>query len=162
MEKINFIVIDDSDKLRDFIKQLVAEEQSEYTVEEQKPHPAVSEDMKRRVTKIIQDLGVPANIKGYAYLRDAILISIANPDAINSITKVLYPEVAKQNQTTPTRVERAIRHAIEVAWSRGNNEMAEKIFGYTVNLTRGKPTNSEFIALIADMMRIDPQERQII
>ena len=111
---------------------------------------------------MIQDLGVPANIKGYTYLRDAILISIANPDAINSITKVLYPEVAKQNQTTPTRVERAIRHAIEVAWSRGNNETAVKIFGYTVNLAKGKPTNSEFIALIADRMRIDPEARQII
>ena len=162
VEKINFIVIDDSEKLKELIKQLVAEEHAQYTLEEKQAAPAVSEDMKRRVTKMIQDLGVPANIKGYAYLRDAILLSIANPDAINSITKVLYPEVAKINQTTPTRVERAIRHAIEVAWSRGNNEMAEKIFGYTVNLTRGKPTNSEFIALIADRRRIDPEERQII
>ena len=162
MEKINFIVIDDKDQLKDFIKQLVAEERAEYAIEERQQGPVVTEDIKRRVTKMIQDLGVPANIKGYTYLRDAILISIANPDAINSITKVLYPEVAKQNQTTPTRVERAIRHAIEVAWSRGNNETAVKIFGYTVNLAKGKPTNTEFIALIADRMRIDPEARQII
>ena len=162
MDKINFIVIDDQDKLKEFIKQLVAQEQAEYTIEEKQQVPAVTEDIKRRVTKMIQDLGVPANIKGYTYLRDAILLAIANPDAINSITKVLYPEVAKQNQATPTRVERAIRHAIEVAWSRGNNETAVKVFGYTVNLAKGKPTNSEFIALIADRMRIDPEEKQII
>ncbi|MBS5523276.1 MAG: hypothetical protein KHX56_13510, partial [Clostridiales bacterium] len=87
MEKINFIVIDDKDKLKDFIKQLIAEERAEYTIEEKQQGPVVTEDIKRRVTKMIQDLGVPANIKGYTYLRDAILISIANPDAINSITK---------------------------------------------------------------------------
>lgn len=162
MEKINFIVIDDKEKLRDFIKQLVAEEHAEYAMKDKPKGPVVTEDIKRRVTKMIQDLGVPANIKGYTYLRDAILIAIENPDAINSITKVLYPEVAKHNQTTSTRVERAIRHAIEVAWSRGNNETAVKIFGYTVNLAKGKPTNSEFIALIADRMRIDPEERQIM
>ncbi len=162
MEKINFIVIDDKEDLKELIRQLVSEDAGHYEVSSGTQGPDVTEDMKRRVTKMIQDLGVPANIKGYAYLRDAILICIANPDAINSITKVLYPEVAKMNQTTPTRVERAIRHAIEVAWSRGNNEMAVKIFGYTVNLAKGKPTNSEFIALIADRMRIDPSERQIM
>ena len=156
MDKINFIVIDDGEKLRTLIKELVSEEKAEYAVEEKEAEPGpVSEFMRRKVTKMIQDLGVPANIKGYTYLRDAILIAIARPEAINSITKVLYPEVAKLNQTTPTRVERAIRHAIEVAWARGNNDFAEKVFGYTLNMTKGKPTNSECIALIADRIRID-------
>lgn len=161
MDKINFIVIDDSEKMKDFIRQLIAEEKVDYGVEDAEPVKPVTEDIKRRVTRMIQDLGVPANIKGYTYLRDAILIAISNPNAINSITKVLYPEVAKLNQTTPTRVERAIRHAIEVAWARGNNETAVKIFGYTVNLAKGKPTNSEFIALIADRIRISTEEKQI-
>lgn len=161
MDKINFIVIDDSEKMKDFIRQLIAEDKAGYGVEDVENVKPVTEDIKRRVTRMIQDLGVPANIKGYTYLRDAILIAISNPNAINSITKVLYPEVAKLNQTTPTRVERAIRHAIEVAWARGNNETAIKIFGYTVNLAKGKPTNSEFIALIADRIRISTEEKQI-
>lgn len=162
MDKINFIVIDDSEKMKDFIRQLIAEEKVSYGVEDAEPVKPVTEDIKRRVTRMIQDLGVPANIKGYTYLRDAILIAISNPNAINSITKVLYPEVAKLNQTTPTRVERAIRHAIEVAWARGNNETAVKIFGYTVNLAKGKPTNSEFIALIADRIRIGTEENKLV
>lgn len=162
MDKINFIVIDDSEKMKELNKQLIAEDKVDYSMGDSEPAKPVTEDIKRRVTRMIQDLGVPANIKGYTYLRDAILIAISNPNAINSITKVLYPEVAKLNQTTPTRVERAIRHAIEVAWARGNNETAVKIFGYTVNLAKGKPTNSEFIALIADRIRISTEEKQII
>ena len=108
-----------------------------------------------RVTNIIHDVGVPAHIKGYQYIREAILLAIENEDIINSITKVLYPSLAKKYQTTPSRVERAIRHAIEVAWNRGQIEMHDKIFGYTVNSNKGKPTNSEFIAMIADKLRLE-------
>jgi two-component system response regulator (stage 0 sporulation protein A) len=107
------------------------------------------------ITNIIHDIGIPAHIKGYQYLRDAILIVINNIETINQITKVLYPEVAKIYKTTPSRVERAIRHSIEVAWSRGNNRTIENIFGYTVSDMKGKPTNSEFIAMIADKLRLE-------
>jgi two-component system response regulator (stage 0 sporulation protein A) len=107
------------------------------------------------VTNIIHDIGIPAHIKGYQYLRDAIMIVINNIETINQITKVLYPEVAKIYKTTPSRVERAIRHSIEVAWSRGNNRTIENIFGYTVSDMKGKPTNSEFIAMIADKLRLE-------
>ena len=106
------------------------------------------------VTGIIHEIGVPAHIKGYQYLREAIIIAIGDMDVINAITKVLYPQVAKTFQTTPSRVERAIRHAIEVAWDRGDLDTLQRFFGYTVSNTKGKPTNSEFIALIADKLQL--------
>ena len=106
------------------------------------------------VTSIIHEIGVPAHIKGYQYLREAILIAVDDMEVINAITKVLYPQVAKAFSTTPSRVERAIRHAIEVAWDRGDLETLQRFFGYTVSNTKGKPTNSEFIALIADKLQL--------
>ena len=106
------------------------------------------------VTGIIHEIGVPAHIKGYQYLREAIIIAVEDMDVINAITKVLYPQVAKTFDTTPSRVERAIRHAIEVAWDRGDLDTLQKFFGYTVSNTKGKPTNSEFIALIADKLQL--------
>lgn len=109
------------------------------------------------VTEIIHDVGVPAHIKGYQYLREAIVMSVLDMDMLNSVTKILYPEVAKKFKTTPSRVERAIRHAIEVAWSRGKVDTIEELFGYTVSIGKGKPTNSEFIALITDKIRMNQQ-----
>ena len=106
------------------------------------------------VTEIIHQLGVPAHIKGYHYLRTSIILSVKDPEMVNAVTKLLYPTVAKQYKTTSSRVERAIRHAIEVAWDRGDIDTLNSYFGYTVNTGRGKPTNSEFIALIADKMRL--------
>ena len=106
------------------------------------------------VTNIIHEIGVPAHIKGYQYLREAIIIAVNDMDVINAITKVLYPQVAKSFSTTPSRVERAIRHAIEVAWDRGDLDTLQRFFGYTVSNTKGKPTNSEFIALIADKLQL--------
>ena len=106
------------------------------------------------VTAIIHEIGVPAHIKGYQYLREAIILTVENMDVINAVTKVLYPEVAKRFGTTPSRVERAIRHAIEVAWDRGDIETLQKYFGYTVNSAKGKPTNSELFAMIADRLQL--------
>ncbi len=106
------------------------------------------------VTDIIHEIGVPAHIKGYQYLREAIIITINDMDVINAVTKVLYPAVAKKYGTTPSRVERAIRHAIEVAWDRGDLETLQKFFGYTVSNIKGKPTNSEFIAMISDHLSL--------
>ena len=106
------------------------------------------------VTNIIHEIGVPAHIKGYQYLREAIILAVNDMDVINAITKVLYPQVAKTFGTTPSRVERAIRHAIEVAWDRGDLDTLQRFFGYTVSNTKGKPTNSEFIALIADKLQL--------
>jgi len=106
------------------------------------------------VTNIIHQMGVPAHIKGYQYLRDAILLVVNEVNLLGAVTKELYPMIAEKYQTTPSRVERAIRHAIELAWDRGNVEMMNKFFGYTINIQRGKPTNSEFIAMVADKLRI--------
>ena len=111
-----------------------------------------SQELSAQVTAIIHEIGVPAHIKGYQYLREAILIAVEDIEVINAVTKVLYPEVARRYNTTPSRVERAIRHAIEVAWDRGDLETLQKFFGYTVSNTKGKPTNSEFIAMIADRL----------
>lgn len=111
-------------------------------------------DLEQDVTDMIHEIGVPAHIKGYQYLREAIMMAVEDVDMLNSITKILYPTIAKKFQTTPSRVERAIRHAIEVAWSRGRMETLDALFGYTVNTGKGKPTNSEFIALIADRIRL--------
>ena len=107
------------------------------------------------VTSIIHEIGVPAHIKGYQYLRDAIIMSVEDMEMLNSITKILYPTIAKKHQTTPSRVERAIRHAIEGAWSRGKMDTIDELFGYTVSTGKGKPTNSEFVALIADKIRLE-------
>lgn len=111
-------------------------------------------DLERQVTAIIHEIGVPAHIKGYQYLREAIGLAVADMEIINAVTKVLYPAVAKKFGTTSSRVERAIRHAIEVAWDRGDLETLQKYFGYTVSNTKGKPTNSEFIAMIADRLML--------
>ena len=112
------------------------------------------------VTDIIHEIGVPAHIKGYQYLREAIILTVNDMDAINAVTKVLYPAVAKKFATTPSRVERAIRHAIEVAWDRGDLETLQKFFGYTVSNIKGKPTNSEFIAMIADSLTLGRKTNQ--
>ena len=108
-----------------------------------------------QVTDILHQIGVPAHIKGYHYLRDSILMSVENPDIINAVTKQLYPAVAKKYDTTSSRVERAIRHAIEVAWDRGDVDVLNSYFGYTIHTSRGKPTNSEFIAMISDKLRLE-------
>lgn len=113
-----------------------------------------TENMEIVVTDVIHQLGVPAHIKGYHYLREAILSSIEDPELLESVTKLLYPTVAKRFDTTSSRVERAIRHAIEIAWDRGNLDTLNAFFGYTVNTCKGKPTNSEFIALITDKLRL--------
>jgi len=112
------------------------------------------------VTAIIHEIGVPAHIKGYQYLREAIMIAVQDMEVINAVTKILYPEVAKRFNTTPSRVERAIRHAIEVAWDRGDLETLQKYFGYTVNSAKGKPTNSEFIAMIADRLQLQRKQKR--
>ncbi len=112
-------------------------------------------NIEARVTNILHELGVPAHIRGYHYMREAILMAISDMDVLNYITKELYPSIAKKCNTTPSRVERAIRHAIEVAWSRGKVDAIDNLFGYTVNNHKGKPTNSEFIALIADRLRLE-------
>ncbi len=111
------------------------------------------------ITNLIHEIGVPAHIKGYQYLREAIMMSVQDMEMLGSITKILYPTIAKKYQTTPSRVERAIRHAIEVAWSRGKMDTIDELFGYTVNGGKGKPTNSEFIALIADRIRLEYKNR---
>ena len=114
--------------------------------------------LKTMVTSVIHEIGVPAHIKGYQYLRNAIMMSIESPDAINAVTKIIYPTIAKSYETSPSRVERAIRHAIEVAWSRGNIDTLDSLFGYTVDDSRGKPTNSEFIAIVADFIRLESMD----
>ncbi len=117
--------------------------------------PYMERTLETDVTNIIHEVGVPAHIKGYQYLRDAIILSVEDMEMLNSITKILYPTIAKKHQTTPSRVERAIRHAIEVAWSRGKMDTIDELFGYTVSNGKGKPTNSEFVALIADKIRLE-------
>ena len=112
-------------------------------------------NLENDVTNIIHEIGVPAHIKGYQYLRESIIMSVNDIEMLNSITKILYPTIAKKYQTTPSRVERAIRHAIEVAWSRGKMDTIDELFGYTIHNGKGKPTNSEFIALISDKIRLE-------
>lgn len=119
-------------------------------------------NLESMVTSVIHEIGVPAHIKGYQYLREAIKIAVGDREVINAITKVLYPQVAKTFSTTPSRVERAIRHAIEVAWDRGDLETLQRFFGYTISNSKGKPTNSEFIALIADRLQLELQERDAV
>jgi len=112
-------------------------------------------NLESRVTNILHEIGVPAHIRGYHYMREAIMMAVNDIDVLNYITKELYPSIAKKCNTTPSRVERAIRHAIEVAWSRGKVDVIDNLFGYTINNHKGKPTNSEFIALIADRLRLE-------
>ena len=118
-------------------------------------------DLEATVTDIIHEIGVPAHIKGYQYLREAIILTINDMDMINAVTKVLYPRVAKKFSTTPSRVERAIRHAIEVAWDRGDVETLQRFFGYTISEMKGKPTNSEFIAMIADHLNLKRKQAAV-
>ena len=132
------------------------EKKTEDTKGESEVH---KEDLENRVTNMLHEIGIPAHIKGYHYLRDAIIMAVDDMDVLNAITKVLYPTVAKKYQTTSSRVERAIRHAIEVAWNRGKLDTLDELFGYTVSTGKGKPTNSEFIALIADTIQLEYKHR---
>ena len=136
------------------IRQLAVTGTQVESVKEERP----DQRLERQVTSIIHEIGVPAHIKGYQYLREAIRLAVEDMDVINAVTKILYPTVAKKFATTASRVERAIRHAIEVAWDRGDLETLQKYFGYTVNSTKGKPTNSEFIAMIADRISLDMEK----
>lgn len=168
MEQLNLTSTKDNEKVRKMITELLntnkefqimitvpSSKQAEKGEKEsvpQKEKPV--RDLEQDVTNMIHEIGVPAHIKGYQYLREAIMMAVEDTGMISSITKILYPTIAKKFQTTPSRVERAIRHAIEVAWSRGKMETLESLFGYTIDTSKGKPTNSEFIALIADRIRL--------
>ncbi len=150
----------DNDMVLSRIKQIKGSGQGKFidnhkvsTYENKKDY--MKRNLESDVTNIIHEIGVPAHIKGYQYLRDAIMMSVKDNEMLNSITKLLYPSIAKKHNTTPSRVERAIRHAIEVAWSRGKMDTIDELFGYTVNNGKGKPTNSEFIALITDKIRLE-------
>ncbi|MEW9674582.1 sporulation transcription factor Spo0A [Lentibacillus sp. L22] len=146
----------DLDNLADQIRQVQGSSgishsnQRKFNKKEQK-----KKDLEASITNIIHEIGVPAHIKGYMYLREAITMVYNDIELLGSITKVLYPDIAKKFNTTASRVERAIRHAIEVAWSRGNIESISALFGYTVNISKAKPTNSEFIAMVADRLRLE-------
>ncbi|MDO5541419.1 MAG: sporulation transcription factor Spo0A [Eubacteriales bacterium] len=154
----------DNDMVIDRIKHIRKERERNFAAAGRAgAYESKSEYMERNletdVTNMIHEIGVPAHIKGYQYLRDAIIMSVNDMEMLNSITKILYPTIAKKHQTTSSRVERAIRHAIEVAWSRGKMDTIDELFGYTVNGGKGKPTNSEFIALIADKIRLEYKSR---
>ena len=138
---------------------LIRHEMKTQSAQGLKMEEAPEVNLENRVTDMIHEIGIPAHIKGYHYLRDAIIMAVEDMDVLNAITKVLYPTVAKMHQTTASRVERAIRHAIEVAWSRGKLDTLDDLFGYTVSNGKGKPTNSEFIALIADTIRLEYKNR---
>lgn len=168
MEQLNLTVTRDNEKVYQILNNLMhgdKEFQIMITVPSGKVTEAKEEfvtmgtdlaehDLEKDVTNMIHEIGVPAHIKGYQYLREAIMMSVEDVEMLGSITKILYPTIAEKYQTTPSRVERAIRHAIEVAWSRGRMETLDALFGYTINTGKGKPTNSEFIALIADKIRL--------
>jgi len=169
MEQLNVLTTKDNEKLYKIIGQLMStdkEFQIMITVPSGKSElqqagmtseimkKTEERDLEQDVTDMIHEIGVPAHIKGYQYLREAIMMSVEDTTMLSSITKILYPTIAKKFATTPSRVERAIRHAIEVAWSRGRMETLDTLFGYTINTGKGKPTNSEFIALIADRIRL--------
>lgn len=123
--------------------------------------PQNSYNLEARVTEILHEIGVPAHIRGYHYMREAIMMAVDDIEVLNYITKELYPSIAKISNTTPSRVERAIRHAIEVAWSRGKLDAKNDLFSYTINMNKGKPTNSEFIALIADRLRLELKQLNV-
>ena len=133
---------------------------SDRTCEDGHAETVSGENLETRVTNMLHEIGIPAHIKGYHYLRDAIIMAVNDMDVLNAITKILYPTVAKKYQTTSSRVERAIRHAIEVAWSRGKLDTLDELFGYTVSTGKGKPTNSEFIALIADTIQLEYRHKK--
>ena len=169
MEQLNLTAIKDADKVYQILDDLISmnrDFQIMITVpsgsksverksrEQESKEKELTFDLEKDVTDMIHEIGVPAHIKGYQYLREAIMMSVEDPDMLGSITKVLYPTIAKKYQTTSSRVERAIRHAIEVAWNRGKMETLDNLFGYTISTGKGKPTNSEFIALIADRIRL--------
>ena len=147
-------------RLRSFLKHGEKLKRPVCSGEAQEPGRLYGEhDLETDVTNMIHEIGVPAHIKGYQYLRDAIIMSVRDMEMLSSVTKVLYPTIAKHYQTTPSRVERAIRHAIEVAWSRGKMDTIDELFGYTVSNGKGKPTNSEFIALISDRIRLENKRK---
>lgn len=169
MEQLNLTATRDTDKVYQILDDLISmnrEFQIMITVpsgsksaerksrEQESKEKELTFDLEKDVTDMIHEIGVPAHIKGYQYLREAIMMSVEDPEMLGSITKMLYPTIAKRYQTTPSRVERAIRHAIEVAWNRGKMETLDDLFGYTISTGKGKPTNSEFIALIADRIRL--------
>lgn len=169
MEQLNIALAKDNEKIhkilgdllsanRDFQIMITVPSEKVQKEDSQPTGMAIAQvkehDLEQDVTDMIHDIGVPAHIKGYQYLRDAIMMSVEDPTMISAITKILYPTIAKRFQTTSSRVERAIRHAIEVAWSRGRMETLDNLFGYTIDTGKGKPTNSEFIALIADRIRL--------
>ncbi len=145
IEKIKYAVDQKKQKLPEYRNQSAIEKIENRNVR----------NLERDVTEIIHEIGVPAHIKGYQYLRDAIMMSVEDTEILNSITKILYPTIAKKHKTTSSRVERAIRHAIEVAWSRGKMDTIDALFGYTIHNGKGKPTNSEFVALISDKIRLE-------
>jgi two-component system response regulator (stage 0 sporulation protein A) len=174
MEQLNVITQQDNERIFKILNDLVTkdkgfqimitvpagsdlirgDEKHKDSSKESKTIPLKTYDLEKDVTSMIHEIGVPAHIKGYQYLREAIMMVVNDQEMLSSITKILYPSIAKKFQTTPSRVERAIRHAIEVAWSRGNMETLDAFFGYTISIGKGKPTNSEFIALIADKIRL--------
>jgi len=139
--------------LTERMRRIVKKEKNVKIVERKRPID--DENLEKEITNIMHDIGVPAHIRGHQYLREAIMLSIHNQEYLGAVTKTLYPSVAVTYNTTPSRVERAIRHAIEVAWSRGRLDTLQNVFGYTINVTKGKPTNSEFIAMIADKMKLE-------
>lgn len=179
MDQLNIIATKDNDKVYKILGDLISADKEfqimitvpstkneQYDVtkktfgqeKNEKQTEKIVHDLEQDVTVMIHEIGVPAHIKGYQYLREAIMMSVDDSTMISSITKILYPTIAKRFETTPSRVERAIRHAIEVAWSRGKMETLDTLFGYTINTGKGKPTNSEFIALIADKIRLRYRE----
>lgn len=176
MEQLNVMTAQDNERMFRFLSELITKDKEFqimitvpsakqqmsqevflHGVNDIKPN-VKAHDLEKDVTEMIHEIGVPAHIKGYQYLREAIMMSVEDGEMLNSITKILYPTIAKKYQTTSSRVERAIRHAIEVAWSRGKMETLDALFGYTISIGKGKPTNSEFIALIADRIRLRYRE----
>ena len=172
MEKLNITTTKDNEKVYKILGDLMnankefqimitvpstknAKDSTVKATEKKEQTQEVIHDLEKDVTDMIHEIGVPAHIKGYQYLRDAIVMSVNDMDMLNSITKILYPTIAKKYQTTSSRVERAIRHAIEVAWSRGKMDTIDEMFGHTIHNGKGKPTNSEFIALITDRIRLE-------
>ena len=145
----------DMDALTQRIRQLMQEQKPLLKINPTANGNTAAYDLETKVTNILHEIGVPAHIRGYHYMREAIIMSVNDMDVLNYITKELYPSIAKKCNTTPSRVERAIRHAIEVAWNRGKVDAIDALFGYTVNNHKGKPTNSECIALIADRLRLE-------
>ena len=174
MEQLRVVTAQDNERMFRILSELITKDkefQIMITVPSGKQHTVDSSrentqdkmidkghDLEKDVTDMIHEIGVPAHIKGYQYLREAIMMSVRDGEMLNSITKILYPTIAKKYQTTSSREERAIRHAIEVAWSRGNMETLDSLFGYTISIGKGKPTNSEFIALITDKIRLHYRE----